>query len=149
MEPEANPSEDQRQMIVENKEDKVPGRPSPKKRNTKNLNASQGPSQPSYNTTQPDQVSNINTRLEKNASASNISLNSPSSMAVPGNNQNPFKFIEMALTEAKMKIEKMKATPKILESLPDVSFLLILTSEYRMKKRKSSSKPRTSCCVKI
>ena len=40
-------------------------------------------------------------RLEKNASASGISLNSPSSMHVPGGNQNPFKFIEMALTEAK------------------------------------------------
>ena len=39
-------------------------------------------------------------------------------MQVPGGN-NPFKFIEMALTEAKQKIEKMKATPQILESLPD------------------------------
>ena len=45
-------------------------------------------------------------------------------MNVPGGgNNNPFKFIEMALTEAKMKIDKMKATPKILESLPDVSYL--------------------------
>ena len=34
---------------------------------------------------------------------------------------NPFKFIEAALNEAKSKIEKMKNTPQILESLPDVS----------------------------
>ena len=34
---------------------------------------------------------------------------------------NPFRFIEDALNEAKAKIEKMKATPQILESLPDVS----------------------------
>ena len=45
-------------------------------------------------------------------------------MHVPGGANNPFKFIEMALTEAKTKIEKMKETPKILESLPDVSLLL-------------------------
>ena len=81
-------------------------------------------------------MSNINTRLEKNASASNISLNSPSSMAVPGNNQNPFKFIEMALTEAKMKIEKMKATPKILESLPDVSLFSFSPQNIERKKEK-------------
>ena len=41
---------------------------------------------------------------------SGISAHSPTSMNVPGGN-NPFKFIEMALTEAKQKIEKMKATP--------------------------------------
>ena len=35
---------------------------------------------------------------------------------------NPFTFIETALIEAKQKIEKMKATPQILESLTDVSF---------------------------
>jgi len=34
---------------------------------------------------------------------------------------NPFRFIEAALNEAKAKIEKMKNTPQILESLPDVS----------------------------
>lgn len=34
---------------------------------------------------------------------------------------NPFRFIEAALNEAKSKIEKMKNTPQILESLPDVS----------------------------
>lgn len=33
--------------------------------------------------------------------------------------RNPFRFIEAALGEAKGKIEKMKATPQILESLPD------------------------------
>jgi len=37
---------------------------------------------------------------------------------MPGG-QNPFKFIEMALTEAKQKIEKMKSTPEILQQLPD------------------------------
>jgi hypothetical protein len=35
--------------------------------------------------------------------------------------KNPFQFIEAALIEAKQKIEKMKATPQILESLTDVS----------------------------
>ncbi len=35
---------------------------------------------------------------------------------------NPFRFIEAALNEAKSKIEKMKNTPQILDSLPDVSF---------------------------
>ena len=49
---------------------------------------------------------------------SGVSAQNPSSMNVPTAN-NPFKFIEMALTEAKQKIEKMKATPQILESLPD------------------------------
>ena len=44
-------------------------------------------------------------------------------MHVPAGN-NPFKFIEMALTEAKTKIEKMKKTPEILESLPDVSIAI-------------------------
>ena len=34
---------------------------------------------------------------------------------------NPFKFIEQALQDAKMKIEKMKATPQVLDTLPDVS----------------------------
>ena len=43
------------------------------------------------------------------------------SAAINPDDRNPFKFIESALTEAKAKIEKMKATPKILESLPDVS----------------------------
>ena len=43
------------------------------------------------------------------------------SAAMNPDDRNPFKFIESALTEAKAKIEKMKATPKILESLPDVS----------------------------
>ena len=32
---------------------------------------------------------------------------------------NPFRFIEAALNEAKSKIEKMKDTPQILESLND------------------------------
>ena len=52
---------------------------------------------------------------------SGISAQSPTSMQVPQAGHNPFKFIEMALTEAKLKIEKMKSTPQILESLPDVS----------------------------
>lgn len=33
--------------------------------------------------------------------------------------RNPFKFIEQALRDAKNKIQKMKATPQILDSLPD------------------------------
>ena len=37
----------------------------------------------------------------------------------PGERTNPFRFIEAALNEAKSKIEKMKNTPQILESLPD------------------------------
>ena len=45
--------------------------------------------------------------------------------AGPANN--PFKFIEAALNEAKSKIEKMKNTPQILESLPDVSAPALLT----------------------
>ena len=36
-----------------------------------------------------------------------------------GERTNPFRFIEAALNEAKSKIEKMKNTPQILESLPD------------------------------
>ena len=40
---------------------------------------------------------------------------------LPGERTNPFRFIEQALNEAKSKIEKMKNTPQILESLPDVS----------------------------
>ena len=40
-------------------------------------------------------------------------------MGPPGTNNNPFKFIEAALNEAKLKIEKMSKTPQILESLPD------------------------------
>ena len=36
-----------------------------------------------------------------------------------GDPKNPFRFIEAALNEAKSKIEKMKNTPQILESLPD------------------------------
>ena len=43
----------------------------------------------------------------------------PSNMAQMPGGQNPFKFIEMALTEAKQKIEKMKSTPEILQQLPD------------------------------
>ena len=39
---------------------------------------------------------------------------------------NPFRFIESALNEAKTKIERMKNTPQILESLPDVSILVCL-----------------------
>jgi hypothetical protein len=39
--------------------------------------------------------------------------------------KNPFQFIEAALIEAKQKIEKMKATPQILESLTDVSFVIL------------------------
>ena len=49
----------------------------------------------------------------------------------PGERTNPFRFIEQALNEAKSKIEKMKNTPQILESLPDVSSncsLVIYTS---------------------
>jgi hypothetical protein len=34
---------------------------------------------------------------------------------------NPFKFIELALNEAKTKIDKMKNTPAVLDSLTDVS----------------------------
>ena len=41
--------------------------------------------------------------------------------------KNPFQFIEAALIEAKQKIEKMKATPQILESLTDVSTRLFNT----------------------
>ena len=124
MEAEGNVPEDHPQMTVENQEEAIPGRPSPKKRGIKNSNSSQVPQEAIYNTVQPDQLSNNTKKLEKNASVSGISQNSPSSMNVPGGgNNNPFKFIEMALTEAKMKIDKMKATPKILESLPDVSYL--------------------------
>lgn len=125
MEAEGNVPEDHVQTAVKNQEEAVPGRPSPKKRNTKNSNNSQIPQEATYNTVQPDQLSSNTKKLEKNASVvSGISQNSPSSMNVPGGgNNNPFKFIEMALTEAKMKIDKMKATPKILESLPDVSYL--------------------------
>jgi hypothetical protein len=36
-----------------------------------------------------------------------------------GEQPNPFKFIELALNEAKGKIDKMKATPQVLESLTD------------------------------
>ena len=32
-------------------------------------------------------------------------------MGPPGTNNNPFKFIEAALNEAKLKIEKMSKTP--------------------------------------
>jgi ABC-type dipeptide/oligopeptide/nickel transport system ATPase subunit len=39
----------------------------------------------------------------------------------PSKDLNPFKNIEMALTEAKQKIAKMQQTPQILEALPDVS----------------------------
>ena len=37
----------------------------------------------------------------------------------PSDRTNPFRFIEAALNEAKSKIEKMKDTPQILESLND------------------------------
>lgn len=39
---------------------------------------------------------------------------------------NPFRFIEAALGEAKSKIEKMKNTPQILDSMPDVSIILVV-----------------------
>ena len=57
----------------------------------------------------------------KNNPTSNYNDGISVSAAINPDDRNPFKFIESALTEAKAKIEKMKATPKILESLPDVS----------------------------
>lgn len=50
----------------------------------------------------------------------------PSQMGVE--KSNPFRFIEAALNEAKSKIEKMKNTPQILESLPDVSSSIVCHS---------------------
>jgi hypothetical protein len=37
--------------------------------------------------------------------------------------RNPYKFIEKVLVEAKGKLEKMKGTPQLLETLTDVSML--------------------------
>lgn len=34
--------------------------------------------------------------------------------------RNPFKFIEKVLDEAKSKLDKMKSTPQIIETLSDV-----------------------------
>ena len=35
--------------------------------------------------------------------------------------RNPYKFIEKVLVEAKQKLDKMKGTPQLLETLSDVS----------------------------
>ena len=50
--------------------------------------------------------------------------------------KNPFQFIEAALIEAKQKIEKMKATPQILESLTDVSFVIFIIFLQEEKKKR-------------
>jgi len=52
--------------------------------------------------------------------------------------QNPFKNIEMALTEAKQKIAKMQQTPQILEALPDVSFFEKSIFSVRTTRRSST-----------
>ena len=57
----------------------------------------------------------------------------------PQQEANPFKFIELALNEAKQKIDKMKSTPQVLESLTDVSkwfFINKLFCDQNDKKKK-------------
>ena len=62
----------------------------------------------------------LKTTMEKEGKASKINQSAAQSMSeAPGERTNPFRFIEAALNEAKSKIEKMKNTPQILESLPD------------------------------
>ena len=61
--------------------------------------------------------------------------------AGPGPVTNPFRFIEAALNEAKSKIEKMKNTPQILESLPDVSLLPSPHSSFALVGRKKEKIP--------
>ena len=64
-----------------------------------------------------DKAGNRSSKLRNDQSPSNPAT----SMAgtAMGERTNPFRFIEQALNEAKSKIEKMKNTPQILESLPD------------------------------
>lgn len=64
-------------------------------------------------------------KLRQKANQSPNQTENQSSMNAGGIDErtNPFRFIEAALNEAKSKIEKMKNTPQILESLPDVSIL--------------------------
>lgn len=37
--------------------------------------------------------------------------------------RNPYKFIERTLQDARAKLDKMKGTPQLLETLSDVSFI--------------------------
>lgn len=40
--------------------------------------------------------------------------------------RNPYKFIERTLNDARAKLDKMKGTPQLLETLSDVSFISCL-----------------------
>lgn len=42
--------------------------------------------------------------------------------------RNPYKFIEKTLGEARQKLEKMKDTPKLIETITDVRVLLWIIS---------------------
>ena len=63
----------------------------------------------------------LKTSMDRDARSrrSPSALDAQSQSAAVGDPRNPFRFIEQALHEAKQKIEKMKSTPQILESLPD------------------------------
>jgi hypothetical protein len=80
---------------------------------------------------------------------SGVTRNTQSKQGDGAPSENPFKFIEQALTEAKGKIAKMQQTPQILESLPDVRISSNLLLCNRMKKRRSTSRLRTSCSGRI
>ena len=46
--------------------------------------------------------------------------------------RNPFEFMELALAEAKQKLDKMKNTPKILDAISEVSVKLVLRSTNQL-----------------
>ena len=66
-----------------------------------------------------DKEAGKKSRLRANANISPSQVDTQSVAGGVGERTNPFRFIEAALNEAKTKIEKMKNTPQILESLPD------------------------------
>jgi hypothetical protein len=56
--------------------------------------------------------------------------------------RNPYKFIEKTLGEARQRLEKMKDTPKLIETITDVCPYYI--SLYRRLRKRSFSRQRTN-----
>jgi 5-bromo-4-chloroindolyl phosphate hydrolysis protein len=53
--------------------------------------------------------------------------------------RNPYKFIEKTLAEARVKLEKMRDTPKLIDTITDVSTLnMVGVTACRVGRRRSS-----------
>lgn len=67
-------------------------------------------------------------KLNNENSSSVFNKDSPKTQATPeksviskAEERNPYRFIEKTLNDAKQKLDKMKGTPQLIETLQDVS----------------------------